>query len=153
MYFDSLSEISKIAERTGCAIFVVPDKEKIEIKNAFILQPEEKTVITIEQVRKMIDALGTKQMAPRFVLALWRRSSRQYMKREDGFEATGCCVPVRLCQDSAIHWFCCCMALENAERTIASSWSMSLPGLSRRMHGPNTPVSCLCRNALRGNSG
>ena len=68
MYFDSLSEISKIAERTGCAIFVVPDKEKIEIKNAFILQPEEKTVITIEQVRKMIDALGTKQMAPRFVL-------------------------------------------------------------------------------------
>ena len=68
MYFDDLSEIPKIAEKTGCAIFVVPDKERVEIKNASKLQPEEKTVITIEQVRKMIDTLATKQMTDRFVV-------------------------------------------------------------------------------------
>ena len=38
MYFDDLSEITGIAGRTGCAIFVVPNKEKVEIKNAFILE-------------------------------------------------------------------------------------------------------------------
>ncbi|MBR3252465.1 hypothetical protein IKF84_00075 [Candidatus Saccharibacteria bacterium] len=68
MYFDNLSEILEIAGKTGTAIFVVPDKEKIEIKNAFILEPEEKTVITIEQVRKMIDTLTTKQDTSRFVV-------------------------------------------------------------------------------------
>lgn len=68
MYFDDLSEIIGIAGRTGCAIFVVPDKEKVTIRNAFILEPEEKTVITIEQVRKMIDTLTTKQDTSRFVV-------------------------------------------------------------------------------------
>ena len=68
MYFEDLSEIPEIAARTGCAIFVVPDKEKVEIKNAFILQPEEKSVITIEQVRKMIDTLITRQTIDRFVV-------------------------------------------------------------------------------------
>ena len=68
MYFDDLSEITGIAGRTGCAIFVVPNKEKVEIKNAFILEPEGKSVITIEQVRKMIDTLATRQMTDRFVV-------------------------------------------------------------------------------------
>ena len=68
MFFDNITDISKIAQKTGCAIFVVPNREVIEIKNALVLEPAGKSVITIEQVREMIDALATKQTADRFVL-------------------------------------------------------------------------------------
>ena len=68
MFFENIDEISEIASRTGCAIFVVPDKEKVEIKGALVLKPEEKTIITIEQVRKMLELLSTKQMTDRFVV-------------------------------------------------------------------------------------
>ena len=68
MFFDSVSEIAKIAGRCGTSIFVVPDSVDVEIKNALVLQPEEKSVITIEQVRQMLGKLSTKQTQDVFVV-------------------------------------------------------------------------------------
>ena len=68
MFFDSIDNIAEIAAKTQTAIFVVPDKEKVEIKNAFILEPTTKSIITIEQVREMIGSLATRQMEDRFVV-------------------------------------------------------------------------------------
>lgn len=68
MFFDDLIEIPKIAEKVGCAIFVVPDGTKIEIKNAFLLKPEQKTTITIDQVRDTLAQFTTKITSPQFVL-------------------------------------------------------------------------------------
>ena len=68
MFFESVNEISEIAKRTGTAIFVVPDGIKVEIKNALILQPEEKTTITIEQVRDILGRLAVKQTEEIFIV-------------------------------------------------------------------------------------
>ena len=68
MFFDDLLKIEEIGMRTGCAVFVIPDREEIKIKNAIILKPEEKVSITIEQVRGTIAELTTKQSEDRFVL-------------------------------------------------------------------------------------
>ena len=68
MFFESVSEIPEIAGRCGTAIFVVPNDVPVEIKNAVVLQPEEKSVITIEQVRKLLPRLNAKQVADLFVV-------------------------------------------------------------------------------------
>lgn len=68
MFFDDLKEIVEISKKVGCAIFVVPDGTKIEIKNAFLLKPEQKTTITIDQVRDTLAQFTTKITSPQFVL-------------------------------------------------------------------------------------
>ena len=68
MFFDSPSEILKISGRVGCAIFVMPKEVDFAIKNALILAPEEKTVITIEQVRGALGRLNMKQTAEQYVI-------------------------------------------------------------------------------------
>ena len=68
MFFDSINDIVKIASRVGCAIFVVPKETMIEIKNATILQPEEKSTITIEQVRGVIKRLSVKQTSEQYII-------------------------------------------------------------------------------------
>ena len=68
MYFEEIADIEKIARKSGTTIFVVPDKMAIEIKNAIVLTPEDKTVITIEQVRNTIQRVSTKQTGECFVL-------------------------------------------------------------------------------------
>ena len=68
MFFESVADISKIASRCGTAVFVVPRDTEVKIKNAIILQPEEKTGITIEQVRKVLARLSTRQLSDTFVL-------------------------------------------------------------------------------------
>lgn len=68
MFFDSAADILKIAEKVGCAIFIMPSDVKFEIKNALILAPEEKSVITIEQVRGLLSQLNMKQLADRYVI-------------------------------------------------------------------------------------
>ena len=68
MFFEKAEDIEKIASRAGCSIFVVPDDTKIEIKNAFILKPEQKTTITIDQVREILGQLMVKQTNQQFVL-------------------------------------------------------------------------------------
>ena len=68
MFFDSAEQIKEIASRTGCAIFVAPKDVPVEISGAILLQPEEKSIITIEQVRNVISRLSVKQFNDVFVL-------------------------------------------------------------------------------------
>lgn len=68
MFFDSVNEIEKIALKNGCSVFVLPDREKIKIKNAIVLKPEDKTTITIEQVKEILGKLSVKQTSDLFVL-------------------------------------------------------------------------------------
>ncbi len=68
MFFNSVDEIRPIASRVGCSIFVLPKNTKFEIKNAIILTPETKSVITIEQVQDMLKLLGTKQKSDRYII-------------------------------------------------------------------------------------
>ncbi|MBQ6375958.1 hypothetical protein IJJ37_03485 [Candidatus Saccharibacteria bacterium] len=68
MYFDAVLEIPTIAARSGCSIFVVPKEVPVEIRRALVLQPEERTTITIEQVRNMTRTLAVKQLAEQFVI-------------------------------------------------------------------------------------
>ncbi|MDO5451744.1 MAG: hypothetical protein Q4F56_01500 [Candidatus Saccharibacteria bacterium] len=68
MFFDDVEEIAKIAARNGTSIFVVPESVEVQIPGALVLQPEEKTTITIDQVRKVTAGLGLKQTNDRFVI-------------------------------------------------------------------------------------
>lgn len=68
MYFNSAEEIVDIASKTGTAVFVVPRNIEIDIKGALILQPEEKSVITVEQVRDTINKITVKQIKDVFVV-------------------------------------------------------------------------------------
>jgi len=68
MFFSDVNEIEKIASRTGCAIFVLPEDIEVNIKNAIVLAPTNKVIITIEQVRDTLKMLLTKQTGERFVL-------------------------------------------------------------------------------------
>ena len=67
MFFESVAEISEIARKCGTAIFMVPNNVSVDIKNALVISPEEKSVITIEQVRKMMPRLAAKQTADFFI--------------------------------------------------------------------------------------
>lgn len=68
MFFDDVSQVREIASKCGTAIFVLPDEVSIEIPGALVLQPEEKTVITIEQVRQVMGRLELKQNKDLFVI-------------------------------------------------------------------------------------
>lgn len=68
MFFEKVSEIFEIALKTGTAVFVVPKDMTVELKNAIVLRPEEKSVITIEQVRGVIGKISTRQTHDVFVL-------------------------------------------------------------------------------------
>lgn len=68
MFFESADEILKIAGRVGAAIFVMPDEVQFEIKNALVLKPEGKAVITIEQAREMMARLMVRQTSEQFVI-------------------------------------------------------------------------------------
>ena len=68
MFFNDASEIQKISSRTGCAVFVVPDNTNVEIKNAFVLEPTLKTVISIDDVKELISRLSIRQTKDQFVI-------------------------------------------------------------------------------------
>ena len=68
MFFEDIKEIPKIARKCGTAVFVVPDDVTVNIKNAMVLRPEEKSVITIEQVRAVMARLSVRQTADCFVI-------------------------------------------------------------------------------------
>ena len=68
MFFSSISEVAKIAGRCGTAIFVVPRDIEVEIPGAIMLKPEDKTTITIEQVRSVLGRLSVKQTTDLFVM-------------------------------------------------------------------------------------
>ena len=68
MFFNNLDEISEIARHVGCAIFVVPDNMEVKLSRALILAPEEKSIITIEQVKEVLSRLSMRQTSDQFVL-------------------------------------------------------------------------------------
>lgn len=68
MWFHDLGQIKDIATKNGTSVFVVPQTSKIDLPEAIVLQPEERTVITIEQVRKIGVQLGLKQINDRYVI-------------------------------------------------------------------------------------
>lgn len=68
MFFEQISEIVEIAKKTGTAVFVVPKDMPVKIKNAIVLQPEDKSVITIEQVREATQRTSVRQVGDVFVV-------------------------------------------------------------------------------------
>lgn len=68
MFFEQISEIAEIAKKTGTAVFVVPKDMPVDIKNAIVLQPEDKSVITIEQVREATQRISVRQVGDVFVV-------------------------------------------------------------------------------------
>ena len=68
MFFDDGKKIVDIAKKTGTAIFVVPNSYEISVPGAIVLEPEEKTSITIEQVRNLLLRLNLKQTDDLFVV-------------------------------------------------------------------------------------
>ena len=68
MFFDNIDDVVRIASQCGTSIFVMPKSQSVEIKNAIVLQPEGKTVITIEQVRSVINRLNVKQYNNQFII-------------------------------------------------------------------------------------
>ena len=68
MFFDKIDEIAEIAGQCGTSVFVVPKSQLVKIKNAIVLQPEGKVVITIEQVRSVISRLNIKQSKDQFIV-------------------------------------------------------------------------------------
>lgn len=68
MFFDSVDDIESIAGKTGTSVFVLPKNIDVEIKGALILGPEDKSLITIEQVRNVISKVNIKQLRDMFVL-------------------------------------------------------------------------------------
>lgn len=68
MFFDKISDISRIASRTGTSIFVVPDSMPVSINNAIVLSPEQKSVITIEQIRDVLRIISNKQLSEQYII-------------------------------------------------------------------------------------
>ena len=85
MFFDNVNEIIKISGRTGCAIFVMPNDVPLDISGAIRLEPVEKSVITIEQVRDVIKRLNVKQLKDQFIIirpaeALGEEAANAFLK-------------------------------------------------------------------------
>lgn len=68
MFFEDAKDIEKIAKKTGCAIFVLPNNVELKIKNALLLEPDKKTTITIDQVRDVFSQFLTKKTEDFFVV-------------------------------------------------------------------------------------
>ena len=68
MYFNSANEVRDIAKKTGCAVFVMPDSFGVEIKNAIAVSPDEKTVITVEQIREVAGLVMARQTSDRYII-------------------------------------------------------------------------------------
>lgn len=73
MFFDNLEQIPTIAQRTSCAVFVVPSDTELNLPTALRLAPtdDKKTsIITVEQVRELIALSSNKEVRDRyFVIA------------------------------------------------------------------------------------
>ena len=68
MFFDDTRQIKQIAGKVGTSVFVLPRDVEVKLPRAITLQPEEKTVITIEQVRKVIGRLGVRQTTDQYII-------------------------------------------------------------------------------------
>lgn len=68
MWFDDTAQIPEIAIRGGTSVFVMPIGARIEVPQAILLEPVEKSFITIEQVRQIGAKLRLKQTEDRFII-------------------------------------------------------------------------------------
>ena len=68
MFFNSVSEIEKIATGNGASIFILPDNVDFNIKRALLVKPEEKTSITIEQIRSATSHFNKKQKSDQYII-------------------------------------------------------------------------------------
>lgn len=71
MFFDNLEQIPTIAQRTSCAVFVVPPETKLDLPAALRLTPadDKKTsLITVEQVREFIALSSSKEVRDRYFI-------------------------------------------------------------------------------------
>lgn len=68
MFFDDVNKIADIAKGAGTSVFVVSDSIEVKIPKALILRPEEKTTISIEQVRDVMQMLQKRQLEDVFVI-------------------------------------------------------------------------------------
>ncbi|MBR3386154.1 hypothetical protein IKG68_01090 [Candidatus Saccharibacteria bacterium] len=68
MFVDNVKQIAEVASKNGTSVFVAPPSIDVEIKNALVLAPEEKSVITIEQVREVLARLAVKQTSDVYVV-------------------------------------------------------------------------------------
>ncbi len=68
MFFEKADEIAEIARRNGTSVLVMPREVKVTIPGALVLEPEEKSVITMEQVRRMQENVGKRQVRELYVV-------------------------------------------------------------------------------------
>ena len=68
VFFDNIDEIAKIALKSDSAVFVMPKKIAFSLKKAFVISPETKTSITIEQIRDLMSKISTRQLEDSFVI-------------------------------------------------------------------------------------
>ena len=68
MFFDDVGQIYEIARKLGTGVFVVPSDVEVNVPGAIVLKPEDKTVITIEQVREVMGRLSVRQTSGLFVV-------------------------------------------------------------------------------------
>lgn len=68
MFFDSVDEIERIASKVGTSVFVLPKEVEVKLPGVIVLKPEEKSVITIEQVRKVMARLGMRQTSEQYIV-------------------------------------------------------------------------------------
>ena len=90
MFFDRPEDVLRLVNRHGTTLLVVPKNVEIKIKRAMILQPEDKSVITIEQVRQMQRQLLVKQTAERYIVvrpaeALNEEAANAFLKSLEDF--------------------------------------------------------------------
>lgn len=71
MFFDNLEQIPTIAQRTSCAVFVVPPETKLDLPTALRLTPaddKKASLITVEQVREFIALSSSKEVRDRYFI-------------------------------------------------------------------------------------
>ena len=68
MFFEEIDEIPGIAGRNGTSVFVVPRETEVKIPGAIVVQPEDKTVISIEQARGIQDLVQKRQTGELFIV-------------------------------------------------------------------------------------
>ncbi len=68
MFFDDVKMIKEIAVKVGCSIFVMPNTFEVKLDGEISLSPNEKSVISIDQVREVVRRLNMKQVSHQFVV-------------------------------------------------------------------------------------
>ncbi len=68
MFFDDIAQLPKIATRVGTSLFVIPRQQKIDFKEAILLEPEDKTTITIGQIRAISPLVASRQASDLTIL-------------------------------------------------------------------------------------